>query len=165
MPVMRILFADDQQENVADLRQIVKGLGQEWEAEIVECGAKALAALEKDCFDVVVSELTMPDMNGVQLLEKVKEICPGSIRLILSGQAERELVLRASKHAHQILAKPIEPTIFKKIVENSQRLRRILDNKELHERLAGVESLPSPPRIFNLKPAQCGASPSLSART
>lgn len=149
MPGMRILFVDDQQKNVADLRRLSKGLGQEWESEIVESGAQALAALDKECFDVVVSELTMSDMNGVQLLKKVKELCPGSVRLILSSQSDRELVLRAAKYAHQILARPIEPTAFKKTVENSQGLRKILDNREMHERLASVESLPSPPRLYN----------------
>jgi HD-like signal output (HDOD) protein len=146
---MRILFADDHPMNVADLRRLAKGLGQEWESEIAEGGTQALAALEKECFDVVVSELAMSDMNGVQLLKKVKELCPGSVRMVLSEQADRELVLQVSKYAHQILAKPIEPIAFNKIVENSLGLRKILDNQEMHERLASVESLPSPPRIYN----------------
>ncbi|MCK4657410.1 MAG: response regulator, partial [candidate division Zixibacteria bacterium] len=149
MPRMRILFADDHPMNVADLRRLAKGLGQEWESEIAEGGTQALAALEKECFDVVVSELAMSDMNGVQLLKKVKELCPGSVRMVLSEQADRELVLQVSKYAHQILAKPIEPIAFRKIVENSLGLRKILDNQEMHERLASVESLPSPPRIYN----------------
>ena len=149
MPGMRILFADDQQKSMADLRQIAKGLGQEWETEIVGSGAQALAEFEKECFDVVVSELAMSDMNGAQLLKKAKDLCPGSVRMILSGQTDRELVLQAAKYAHQIVAKPIEPIAFRKIVENSQGLRKILDNKEMHERLASVESLPSPPKLYN----------------
>jgi putative nucleotidyltransferase with HDIG domain len=69
--------------------------------------------------------------------------------MILSGQTDRELVLQAAKYAHQIVAKPIEPTAFRKIVENSQGLRKILDNREMRERLASVESLPSPPKLYN----------------
>ena len=149
MSAMRILFADDQQKNVADLRQMAKGLGQDWESEIVESGTQALAALGRECFDVVVSELTISDIDGVQLLKKAKELCPGSVRLILSEQADRELVLRATKYAHQIIPKPIEPIAFRKVVENSLGLHKILDNQTMRERLANVESLPSPPKLYN----------------
>jgi len=149
MPRKRILFAIDHQIDAKDVQQIVKELGSEWEYEIVESGALALASMETECFDVVVCDVAIPDMGGVQLLKRVKERCPGTLRLIVSEQSDRGLILQAAKYAHQFIAKPIDATTFKRQLDNSLGLRKILDNKELRARLASIESLPSPPKIYN----------------
>jgi len=117
--------------------------------EFCQSGKEALAAMEKQPFDLVVSDMMMPEMNGAQLLKKVRELYPGTVRFILSGHSGRELILQSVGYAHQYIAKPCDPDKLKSYLNNSSGLRQILANPELHARIAKVKTLPSPPDIYN----------------
>jgi len=145
----RILFVDDQPNILAGLRRMLHKMQDEWEMEFCESGKEALATMEKQPFDLVVSDMMMPEMNGAQLLKKVRELYPGTVRFILSGHSDRELILQSVGYAHQYIAKPCDADKLKHYLNSSSGLRQILSNPELHARIARVKTLPSPPDIYN----------------
>jgi len=100
---MRVLFVDDQPNILAGLRRMLRGLSNEWQMEFAESGEEALALMAVSPFDVVVSDMRMPGMDGAQLLTETMARHPGTVRIILSGQADQENVLRAFTPAHQYL--------------------------------------------------------------
>ena len=145
----RILFVDDQPNILAGLRRMLHKMKDEWEMEFCESGKEALAAMEKQPFDLVVSDMMMPEMNGAQLLKKVRELYPGTVRFILSGHSDRELILQSVGYAHQYIAKPCDADKLKHYLSSSSGVHQILSNPELHARIAKVKTLPSPPDTYN----------------
>jgi len=148
MTKTRILFVDDQQNVLEGLRRMLRKFRDEWEMEFVTSGREALDAMAASPFQVVISDMKMPEMNGAQLLKQISEEYPGTVRIILSGHSDIELILQSVGYAHQYLAKPCEPETLQQTVKNSIGLRELLSSKELHETIAQIGSLPSPPETY-----------------
>jgi YesN/AraC family two-component response regulator len=80
---------------------------QDCQIETADNGARALELLSQRPFDVVVSDLMMPRIDGVELLTRVMQKHPGMVRIVVSGQAEWRNCLRSIGPAYQYLAKPV----------------------------------------------------------
>ena len=98
----RILFVDDEALILGGLQRMLRGMRAEWEMVFAESGAKALELMEQSPFDVVVSDMRMPGMNGAALLAEVMKRFPKTIRLILSGHADQELILKCVGSTHDL---------------------------------------------------------------
>ena len=105
----RLLFVDDEAMVLSGLRRALHGMRAEWDMHFVDGAEAALKILDEMPFDVVVSDMRMPKMDGAQLLERVKMRHPDVIRMVLSGQSSRAAVLRSLAPAHQFLSKPCDP--------------------------------------------------------
>ncbi len=101
----RVLFVDDQVEVLDGLRDALRRYRRAWRMRFVTGGAAALAALEAEPVDVIVSDIQMPGMDGAELLALVQERYPATIRIVLSD-ANTASSTRAATIAHRILAKP-----------------------------------------------------------
>jgi len=145
----RILFVDDQPNILAGLRRMLHKMQGEWEMVFCSSGQEALAIMEKQSFDLVVSDMMMPEMNGARLLTKVAKLYPGVVRFILSGHSDRELILQTVGNAHQYIAKPCDSDKLKKYISSSFGLHTILSNPKLHTRIAEVKALPSLPETYH----------------
>ena len=99
----RILFVDDEMLVLEGLQRMLRPLRAEWEMVFVDSGAKALELMGQAPFDVVVSDMRMPGMNGAELLAEVLKRFPKTVRLVLSGHADRDLVLKCVGSTHQVL--------------------------------------------------------------
>lgn len=144
----RILFVDDEPKVLDGLRRMLRGLRHEWEMDFVEGGAAALERLAAAPADVVVTDMRMPGMCGSDLLHEVAKRHPSMVRIILSGQCDRETVLRSVGVAHQFLTKPCDSETIKSTVARACLLRDRIAN-ESHRRLASrVEALGSLPAAF-----------------
>ncbi len=102
----RILFVDDESLALQGLERMLRNMRNEWEMEFVDSGPKALERMAQADFDVVVSDMRMPCMNGAHLLNEVMLRYPATVRLILSGHADQDLILKCVGSTHQYLAKP-----------------------------------------------------------
>jgi len=121
--MQRILFVDDEAKLLGGLRRMLHGMRDEWQMEFVENGPDALQRLAQQPFDVVVSDMRMPGMDGSELLWQVRERCPGTVRIVLSGQCDRREVLKAVGPAHQFLTKPCDSSALKELLARACRLR------------------------------------------
>src|SRR5687768_7525618 len=89
----RILFVDDEPMVLQGLQRMLRSLRTEWSMQFVGSGYEALQVFAVEPFDVVVTDMRMPGMNGAQLLDAVMKTAPGTVRLILSGHADHQLIV------------------------------------------------------------------------
>ena len=121
---------------------------EEWEMAFVTSGPEALQLMEQQPFDIIVTDMRMPVMTGAELLEQVKCRFPQCFRIILSGQADQQTILRAVDPTHQYLAKPCDTTELKKRLTRALAVRGLLKNKELQGVVSRLQALPSLPSLF-----------------
>lgn len=143
-----VLFVDDQPNVLAGLKRLLHGYRDEWEMTFVETGAEALARLQERPYDVVVSDMKMPGMNGAELLTEVRHRHPQTVRIVLSGQSDQVDIERSIISAHQYLSKPCDPEVLKTTVARACALRDRLADKSLKRLVSQVTTLPSLPTTF-----------------
>lgn len=143
-----ILFVDDEQRILDGLRRMFRPMRDEWNTVFATSGQAALDELAKAHFDVVVTDMRMPGMDGAQLLNEVRNRYPRVVRIVLSGQSDRETIMRSVGQAHQYLSKPCDPEELKRIVARALALRELLANESIRSFVAGLQSLPSVPSLY-----------------
>lgn len=148
MTDIRILFVDDEELILSGLRRMLRPYHKEWDMAFVDSGEKALATLDESEYDLIVSDVRMPGMDGIELLEKVREAHPDLIRIILSGYSDHVDTLRSTTVAHQYLAKPCDPDMIRDTVLRATGIRRELTDPELLAAIGNTESLPSAPVLY-----------------
>lgn len=144
----RVLFVDDEQNILQGLKRMLRGQRHEWDMEFADSGAAALEMMEKEHFDAIISDMRMPGMDGAELLEKVKQLHPESVRFILSGHSDQELIMRSVGPSHQYLSKPCDPDKLKTTLMNTFALHKLLASDNLRAIVSGMTSLPSMPLIY-----------------
>lgn len=143
-----ILFVDDERNVLEGLRRMLRNMRHEWEMVFAESGQEALEILRGNPFDVVVSDMRMPNMDGCEFLTKVQEHHPELVRIILSGYSDTEMILRSVRVAHQCLAKPCDCETLKSTVARALALRELLANEMLIRLVSRIEALPSVPSLY-----------------
>jgi HD-like signal output (HDOD) protein/CheY-like chemotaxis protein len=143
--VKRLLFVDDEPRILQGLRQSLRSQRKVWEMEFVESGDAALQRLAGARFDVVVTDMRMPTMDGAELLSRVRTLQPDALRLVLSGQMDDRTAARAAASAHRFLAKPCETAALVAHLSRALELRDQLCSDELRACIGGMAGLPSLP--------------------
>ncbi len=144
----RILFVDDEPNVLEGLRNILRRRRKGWDMHFVTSGREAREKLDEAPFDVLVTDMRMPDIDGATLLRQVQEKHPGVARIILSGHAEQELALRAIPVAHQFLAKPCEPAAFENVVARAVNVQSLMTNDAVRGIVGRLQRLPSSPHTY-----------------
>jgi putative nucleotidyltransferase with HDIG domain len=144
----RILFVDDEVSILDGLRRILRPMRKKWEMAFASSGESALAVLDEAAFDVVVSDMRMPGMDGAALLELIREKSPGTLRIILSGYTELQASLRAVPVAHQFLLKPCDADMLSASIARATSLNDVLNSRMLTNLVGSLRDLPSSPRVF-----------------
>jgi HD-like signal output (HDOD) protein len=144
----RVLFVDDDEYLHDGLRDALRPQRRRWDMTFVPGAAQAIAVLENEPQHVVVSDLRMPGVDGAALLDQVREIDPAAVRIVLSGQADLEMLARAAGVAHRLLAKPCEVGDLVEMIERSCALQELITRVESKRRSGGSTALPSVPRLY-----------------
>ena len=144
----RILFVDDEPRVLEQLRQMLEPQKDQWDMAFAPSGKAALSLLDASPFEVVVSDLAMPGMDGAALMKIVCERHPAIVRIVLSAPQEMETALRAVPVAHQFLLKPCDPNMLRVAVERATSLSNVLSNKLLANLVGSVKDLPVLPRTY-----------------
>ena len=146
---MQIMFVDDEPRILDGLRRMLRSMRDQWDTTFANNGAEVLGALAEKHFDVIVSDIRMPGMSGVELLENVRQQYPYVIRLALSGQAATQTVINSAKPTHQYLSKPCNAETLKSTLGRLKKLRELLSDEKLRGAITSVESLPSPASLHD----------------
>src|SRR5258708_384743 len=94
-----------------------------WEMSFADSGSEALAIMSREPFDVIVTDVRMPGMDGPELLSRVRELYPGMVRIVLSGHSDRDLTLKSAVSAHQYLSKPCDAESLKVTIARASALK------------------------------------------
>jgi Predicted signal transduction protein len=146
--MIRILFVDDQQQILRGLERVLKTTHHGWEVEFSKNGEEALNLLSQSPFDVIVSDMRMPKMNGVELLEIIAKRYPDVIRIILSGHSDQEMIMNSLHCSHQFIAKPCDLEILKSTIEHACKRRDLLKSGKLRRIVTRIRNLPVPPNLY-----------------
>ena len=144
----RILVVDDEQHVLDGIRTMLRRRRNEWEMEFVDSGAAALAALEKQPYDLICSDMRMPTMDGAQLLTAVSERWPQIVRIVLSGYSELAQTIRLVPIAHQYISKPCNSEQLNNILDRCLNVQEMLGRPALRELVGRVRKLPALPRTY-----------------
>jgi HD-like signal output (HDOD) protein/CheY-like chemotaxis protein len=144
----RILFVDDEPMILQGIQHSLRGMRAEWEVVLANSGAEALETMAQAPFDVVITDMRMPGMDGAQLLDVVKVKFPRTVRIILSGQSDRETILRSVGPSHQYLSKPCDLDELKQRLRRAFALRDMLNDTHLKEVIGRLKTVPSLPALY-----------------
>jgi HD-like signal output (HDOD) protein len=158
----RVLFVDDEPKILDGLRRMLRSLRREWTLDFAEGGREALARLAEAPYDVVVTDMRMPGMDGAALLREVVTRYPSTVRIVLSGQCDRQTVLGAVDSTHQFLTKPCDPESLITTLIRACQLRERLPDDDCRRIVSRVTSVPSLPGHYEALAAELkSALPSL----
>lgn len=144
----RILFVDDDENILRGLRNGLRRNRKVWDMHFANSGAEALEQCATTEFDVVVSDMRMPQMDGAELLTQIRDRHPGSSRMVLSGYADRSVVLRALPVSHQYLCKPCGPDRLTAIINDTVDRLSCVSQPEIRSLVGSLCSLPADDDVY-----------------
>jgi CheY-like chemotaxis protein len=126
----RVLLVDDDPMVLRALRRLLLGARPIWEIAMAESVEAAVGLLATKTYDVVVTDLHMPVLDGISLLRRLKKEQPEVMRVVHSSHIESLTAEQADEFAHAVLAKPGRPDELVVILDWAidQRRRRLRDS-------------------------------------
>ena len=127
---LRVLFVDDEISLQEVMRQEIPRLGHD--VTVCPDGRTALQVMQKSTFDAAILDLRMPDMTGIEVLERLKQVSPDTEAVMMTGYASKETAIEALRlGAFDYITKPC------KIAEIEGILLRIVEKRKLkHKNIA-----------------------------
>ncbi|MBI5659274.1 MAG: response regulator [Nitrosomonadales bacterium] len=124
-PGFTLLFVDDEANILSALKRLFRPFG--YRIFTAEGGAQGLEILEREAVDLVVSDMRMPEMNGAQFLEKVREKWPDSVRILLTGYAEVGATIEAINKGriYRYVSKPWDDNDITLIVKHALQQKHL----------------------------------------
>jgi DNA-binding NtrC family response regulator len=134
-PRPALLILDDEEIVLTSLRNLFR-LQTEYEVIVHSSAKQALESARTRPIDLVISDYLMPEMDGITFLGHLKEIQPQTIRVLLTGYADKENAIRAINQVglYQYMEKPWDNAALLIIVKNGLEKRQLL--RTLEEKIA-----------------------------
>ena len=159
-----VLFVDVDPVVLQGLKSSLERFNDYWNTDFASSAQEALDKLSDMSFDVIITDMHMPAMDGMQFLEVVSRERPDVLRFVLCGNTSDMQVLKSTQLAHQMIPKPYAMEHLYEVVERACRLREMLTDPHLLRIITGIKTLPSVPILYNrlLKELQSGYASSQS---
>jgi DNA-binding NtrC family response regulator len=136
--LLRVLFVDDEPSLLDGLRRSLRSMRSVWQMSFANSGREALELMADEPVHVVVTDMRMPDIDGLELLTRVRDLYPETVRIVLSGQTEMQTALRSVSIAQAFLHKPSEPEAIKDAIGRTLKLSGELGNDAIRRMIAMV---------------------------
>ena len=135
-----LLFIDDEANILSALKRLFRPLG--YTILAAENGADALALLEKEPVDLVISDMRMPQMNGAELLEQVRSRWPDVVRILLTGYSDLDSTIAAINRGeiYRYISKPWDDNDIVLTVRHALERKRLLEEKRRLEALTSRQN-------------------------
>lgn len=142
----KILFIDDETAILDALQGLM--VDETWDCRFAASGAEALAVLKTEHFDLVVSDIGMPEINGIELAKKIRQDYPQIVRIFLSNGVDQKLAVTAlaEGYTQQIVPKPWNDQELKEIIRSALR-QQAQQQKHSSEFQALINSIPLLPTL------------------
>ena len=143
-----VLLVDDEPNVLSGLRRSLRPMRDKLEIVFASGAHEALDIMAKVPLDLIVSDMRMPGMDGIQLLGEVRARFPGIVRFALSGDVSRGALLASAGLVHRYLAKPCDTQELQTALSSVWELRPLVTNNDLKNTLSQIESLPAAPALY-----------------
>jgi HD-like signal output (HDOD) protein/ActR/RegA family two-component response regulator len=144
----RILFVDDDPGILSALEAMLRKDRRRWEMVFALGGARAVDAIRTTPFDVVVSDMRMPEVDGVTVIHEAMDACPATVRIMLTGYASNESIMSLLPSLHQLISKPCDAKTLRGTIERSLDGFDAARDASVRALIGGVTHLPAPPDTF-----------------
>ncbi|HUX07375.1 MAG TPA: sigma-54 dependent transcriptional regulator [Acidobacteriota bacterium] len=129
----KILIVDDERSMRDFLRKMLEK--QDYEVKAVGSGADAIAELERDGIDLMITDIKMPDISGIELMERCKKISPDTVVIVITAYASHDTAVEAMKlGAEDYITKPFDVDEFSIIIRRSLTRKRLAEENILLRR-------------------------------
>ncbi|MCK5915732.1 MAG: HDOD domain-containing protein, partial [Deltaproteobacteria bacterium] len=149
--IHKILFVEDDQRILKLLQQLLQD--ESWDCHFVCSDHKALTFLQDNPVDLVVSNVKIAEMDGIQLMEDIRKLYPCIVRLFLTGYNKQEEVVKAlaEGYVQQIIPKPWIDQEFLEIIRSAlrQRAQQKKHSPEFQTLINSIPLLPSLPESYS----------------
>ena len=145
---IRILFVDDEPLILGMILRLLGHLRDDWQVETALGASDGLKRIMERAFDVVVSDLNMPGMDGMEFLKEVRHRCPSAARIVFSSYADNQAVLDCFDLIHQFLPKPVSNELLLATIQRAAMIRSLLPNEEIREKVSKLDHVPSMPTLY-----------------
>lgn len=132
-PCFQLLLVDDDSNVIASINRVLRTRVKNWQIHSAKSGREALEVARHTALDAIITDMRMPEMDGATLLARIFEIHPNCVRMVLSGQSEREYSIAAAQYAHRFLAKPCRTE------ELSEHIRATLEARAQLNAMGGAD--------------------------
>lgn len=142
----KILLVDDEKPILDALYRFCRQ--RKWEATRANSGAEALEIMDSASFDLIVSDMRMPNMDGAEFLKRARDKMPKAVRILLTGYADMEAVISAVNEAkiYNYLNKPWDDNMLESVIHSAldfkykedERLRLVDEVAEKNKTLADL---------------------------
>jgi len=123
---MKILIVDDEELSLTSVRRVLKWRGMK-NVEICDNGRDAIRIIREDNFDIVLLDLLMPEVDGMQVLEATKPFCPRTEFIILTAVDDISTTVKAMRHgAYDYLVKPVDNELLFLSIERAYERKGLL---------------------------------------
>ena len=144
----RVLFVDDEAMLLEMYRLVFEQDQDRWDIQFASGAKEALEMMEREPFDVIVSDMRMPGMSGADLFQEVMKLYPKTSRLIMSGYADQEQIAQCIGATHQFIAKPFDIKLLKSTIWRVCALDGWMLDEKLRTVVAQLYSVPSLPSLY-----------------
>ena len=132
---LRVLIIDDDEDHADVICEVLERIG--YECEIATSGTQGANRIEKEEYDLILTDLRMPDMDGMAILHKAKKELPESEVLVITGYGDIQTAVKAMREgAAHFLEKPVNMDDLRSTINRAaDRLRLARSNRELKKQL------------------------------
>ncbi|MCL4437232.1 MAG: response regulator [Thaumarchaeota archaeon] len=135
----RILIVDDDKTILTSFSEILQSKG--YSIDTAENGTEALAKTDKAFYNLVLLDIKLPDMEGIDLLNSIKETSPKMMKIVISGYASLENSVAAlNRGADAYLIKPVDPEELVRVVGEKLKKQEISGNMSQEKVSEWIES-------------------------
>ena len=139
----RILFVEDDPLLLQMYTMMLDDESDQWDVVVAADALEALRKMEGAAFDVIVTDLILPGMDGAELMNEARIRCPNASRIILSVVSDQERVARCLEMTHQFITKPFDVKILKVTLHRVCGLDAYLKDDKLKTLVGRLGALPS----------------------
>jgi HD-like signal output (HDOD) protein/CheY-like chemotaxis protein len=139
----KILFVDDEQAILDSLLRALRKHRRRWDMTFANSGEAAILEMSNKDYDVVVSDIRMPGVNGVDVLRYAKDKHPKAIRIALTGYADKDSTMELTTLAQRFLTKPCAVEDLDEAITRDSGLIEAFDNPVVQELAGSAGRLPA----------------------
>jgi two-component system cell cycle response regulator len=142
-PLYRILVVDDDESVCLVLKRVLQGAGHD--VGVARNGQEAIDTLRSQSFDLIITDLKMPGIDGLEVLEKAKELDPLSEVIVITGYASVDSAVEVMRlGAYDYITKPFNLDRIRILADRALQRRRLLQaaaETEAYKRLSQLDSM------------------------
>ncbi len=144
----KILFVDDEPSILGIYGMLGPFIGEDCSVLTASGGEEALRLMEEQAIDVLVSDLTMPSMSGLELLAEVAQRYPATGRVVVSGFTDEITAAKCHILAHRYYNKPFSPTALSSEIAALCAARNFAANNRVREYVGKINALPTVSKTY-----------------